>query len=71
MRLLGIINVIFGLALLVLVSAGVFSNVLADIASWNQFEGLAAKVVISSACVLALGSAAYLAFGRGERTQSR
>jgi hypothetical protein len=71
MRLLGIINVIFGLALLVLVSAGVFSNVLADIASWNQFESLAAKVVISTACVLALGSAAYLAFGRGERTQSR
>ncbi len=71
MRLLGIINVIFGLALLVLVSAGVFSDVLADIASWNQFESLAAKVVISTACVLALGSAAYLAFGRGERTQSR
>ena len=71
MRLLGIINVIFGLVLLALVLSGVFSNVLEEIASWNHFEGLAAKVVISVASVLALGSAAYLAFGRRERIQSR
>ena len=63
MRLLGIINVVGGLLLLLLVLAGVFRDVLAEIASWNQFEGVAAKVVIVIASVLALCSAAYLASG--------
>jgi len=70
-RLLGVINLIFALLLLVLVLSGVFSHVLVEISSWNQFEGLVAKVVIGIASVLAICSAVYIAFGKRERIQPR
>ena len=71
MRLLAWVNLLFGLMLLVLVLSGIFSQVLSVISSWNQFESFEAKVIIGIAGALAVGSAAYLVFGREQRVQRR
>ena len=70
-RLLIWVNALAGLVLLVMVLSGVISDGLARVAAWNQFGSLEAKVVIGVAGVLAVGSAAYLAFWGERRFQHR
>lgn len=67
MRIVGWLNVIVGFFLLVLVLSGVFSQVLSDISSWNRFETMGAKVVVSLAGILAIASSVYLVIGRTQR----
>lgn len=67
MRIVGWLNVIVGFFLLVLVLSGVFSAVLSDIASWNRFDSMGAKVVVSIAGVLAIASSVYLVLGHTQR----
>jgi len=67
LRIIGWLNVVVGFFLLVLVLSGVFSQVLSDISSWNRFETIGAKVVVSIAGVLAIGSSAFLVLGQTQR----
>lgn len=67
LRIVGWLNVIVGFFLLVLVLSGVFSQVLEDISSWNRFETVGAKVVVSIAGVLAIASSAFLVLGHTQR----
>ncbi len=71
MRILGWLNVIVGFFLLVLVLSGVFSTVLSDISSWNRFETIGAKVVVTIAGILAIASSAFLVIGHAQRDSSR
>ena len=41
----------------------IFSQILVEIASWSQFEGLVVKVVIGIRSVFAVYGAAYFTFG--------
>ncbi len=63
-RVLGWINVVAGFCLLVLILSGVFSRLLTNIADWNSFNTLAAKIVVSIAGVLAILSSVYLVVGQ-------
>ncbi len=69
-RVLGWINVVGGFCLLVLILSGVFSRLLTNIADWNSFNTLAAKIVVSVAGVLAILSSIYLVVG-GSREHSK
>jgi hypothetical protein len=63
-RILGWLNVLTGFCLLSLILSGVFSQVLKSIASWNQFDSIAAKMVVSIAGILAILSSVYLVLGQ-------
>ncbi|MCX5998212.1 MAG: hypothetical protein NTU41_01105 [Chloroflexi bacterium] len=70
-RVLGWLNATVGVFLLLLIMSGVFSHVLSNISSWNRFDSLGAKVVVSVAGLLAIGSSAYLVLGRGKQGSHR
>lgn len=63
-RVIGWVNVLAGFCLLSLILSGVFSHVLKSIANWNQFDSIAAKVVVSIAGILAILSSVYLVLGQ-------
>lgn len=70
-RVLGWINIVAGFLLLVLILSGVFSRLLTNIADWNSFNTLAAKIVVSIAGLLAIFSSVYLVIGRAKEHRSR
>lgn len=63
-RVIGYVNVLVGFCLLSLILSGVFSHLLKSIANWNQFDSIAAKVVVCIAGLLAILSSVYLVLGR-------
>ena len=70
-RVIGWVNVLAGFCLLSLILSGVFSQVLKSIANWNQFDSIAAKVVVAIAGILAIFSSVYLVIGQTrERTKT-
>lgn len=70
-RVIGWLNVLAGFCLLSLILSGVFSRLLTSIADWNQFETIAAKVVVCIAGILAILSSVYLVLGGARERQSR
>ena len=69
-RVIGWLNVLAGFCLLSLILSGVFSRLLTNIADWNQFDTIAAKVVVCIAGILAIASSVYLVMG-GSRERDR
>ena len=63
-RAIGWLNVLAGFCLLSLILSGVFSTLLKSIANWNQFDSIAAKVVVAIAGILAILSSVYLVIGQ-------
>lgn len=63
-RIIGWVNVVAGFCLLSLILSGVFSRVLNSIADWNQFETIAAKIVVCIGGILAILSSMYLVMGQ-------
>ncbi len=70
-RIIGWLNVLAGFCLLSLILSGVFSRLLTSIADWNQFETIAAKIVVCIAGILAILSSVYLVLGGARERQSR
>lgn len=70
-RIIGWLNVLAGFCLLSLILSGVFSRLLTSIADWNQFETIAAKVVVCIAGILAILSSVYLVLGGARERESR
>ena len=70
-RVIGWLNVLAGFCLLSLILSGVFSRLLTSIADWNQFDTIAAKVVVCIAGVLAILSSIYLVVGGSQSRESR
>jgi predicted Na+-dependent transporter len=70
-RVIGWLNVLAGFCLLSLVLSGVFSRLLTSIADWNQFDTIAAKVVVCIAGILAIASSVYLVMGGSRERDSR
>ncbi|MDM8001197.1 MAG: hypothetical protein QUS33_14715 [Dehalococcoidia bacterium] len=70
-RVIGWLNVVAGFCLLSLILSGVFSRLLTSIADWNQFDTIAAKVVVCIAGILAIASSAYLVLNNREERDSR
>ena len=54
-----------------LILSGVFSRLLTNIADWNQFDTIAAKVVVCIAGILAILSSVYLVLGNSRTKESR
>ena len=70
-RVIGWLNVLAGFCLLSLILSGVFSRLLTSIADWNQFDTIAAKVVVCIAGILAIASSVYLVLGNARERDSR
>jgi hypothetical protein len=70
-RAIGWLNVLAGFCLLSLILSGVFSRLLDNIAGWNQFDTIAAKVVVCIGGILAIASSVYLVMGRSQERESR
>jgi len=70
-RVIGWLNVLAGFCLLSLILSGVFSRLLTSIADWNQFETIAAKIVVCIAGILAIASSVYLVLGGPRARDSR
>ena len=66
-RAIGWLNVVAGFCLLSLIPSGVFSRLLTNIADWNQFHTVAAKIVVCIAGILAIFSSVYLVLGNSAR----
>jgi hypothetical protein len=62
--MIGWINVLAGFCLLSLILSGVFSKLLDNIAGWNQFDTIAAKIVVCIGGILAILSSVYLVIGQ-------
>jgi hypothetical protein len=70
-RAIGWLNVLAGFCLLSLILSGVFSRLLENIADWNQFDTIAAKIVVSLGGILAIASSVYLVMGRSQEREHR
>ena len=70
-RVIGWLNVLAGFCLLSLILSGVFSRLLTSISDWNQFDTIAAKVVVCIAGILAIASSVYLVMGGSRERDSR